>query len=195
MVSHESESAFVHNIGLHPWVPRCNVVEYELILVLQGVLVSLIIAVWFTDFINTTPYGDLLPPNSMFFAHPFAFLGRYTDVYKMHVEYVSNETAERRRQKVEDVKKRAEYRKAHGIDDGETVLGGWTARRDGEEMGPALREGAVEFRKPGVPEPAQAMEVAAAAAGVEKDVGNETETYVDFEGKEQRVRKKWFGIF
>lgn len=133
----------------------------------------------------------------MFFAHPLAFFGRYVDVYKMHVEYVSNETAERRRQKVEDVKKRAEYRKAHGIDDGETVLGGWTARKDDEEMGAALREGAVEFRKPGVLEPERGMEAAAAAAAVggKKEASKEAETYVDFEGKEQPVKKKWFGIF
>lgn len=132
----------------------------------------------------------------MFFAHPFAFLGRYVEVYKMHVEYVSNETAERRRQKVEDVKKRAEYRKAHGMDAGEGAIGGWTARADGEEMGPALREGAVEFGKPAAPTPENTMEVAAAAAlAAEEDGRRGADTYLDFEGKEQVARKKWFGIF
>lgn len=135
----------------------------------------------------------------MFFAHPFTFLGRYAEVYQMHVAYVSAETAERRRNKVEDVKKRAEYRKAHGLEGGEEVLGGWTARDDGKEIGPGLREGAVEFGRIGQqPAPEKAMEVAAATA-VPGDVASlkAREMYVDFEGNEKEVptRKKWFGIF
>lgn len=166
----------------------------------QGILVSLVVAVWFNDFMSSTPYRDLLPPNSMFFAHPFAFLGRYVEVYQMHVAYISAETAERRRQRVEDVKKRAEYRKAHGLegeDEGSGVFGGWTARDDGKEMGPALREGAVAFGKPGVPamEAERSMEVAAATVGADDASPKREETYIDFEGKEQKVQRRWFGIF
>lgn len=159
---------------------------------LQTVLISLVLAIWLTDFLSSTPYASLLPPNSMFFAHPFAFLGRYIEVYKMHVAYVSNETAERRRQKVEDVKKRAEYRRAHGMEGGEGVLGGWTARGEGEEMGPALREGAVEL---GMGKGREREMEAAAANAVAEEATRAEATYVDFEGKEQPVRKKWFGIF
>lgn len=163
----------------------------------QGVLISLVVAVWFTDFISTTPYLDLLPPNSMFFAHPFTFLGRYMEVYQMHVVYVSEQTAERRRQKVEDVKKRAEYRKAHGLEGGEEILGGWTARPDGQEMGPALREGAVEIGRSGVfaRNPENAMQVAAATAGADDGASPKVNAYLDFEGNEQPTRKKWFGVF
>lgn len=133
----------------------------------------------------------------MFFAHPFAFVGRYVEVYQMHVAHVTEETAERRRQKVEDVKKRAQYRKAHGLEGGEEVLGGWTARGDGQEMGPALREGAVEFRGVGVTasEPQKAIEVAAATAAPDDASPKSAGTYIDFEGKEQPIRRKWFGIF
>lgn len=156
---------------------------------------SLVMAIWLTDFLSTTPYRDLLPPNSMFFAHPFAFCGRYIEVYRMHVAHVSEETAERRRQKVEDVKKRAEYRRAHGLEGGEEVLGGWTAREDGREMGPALREGAVEFGGVGRAAPERAMEVAQVAALGDDGSPKAAETYVDFAGKEVPVRRKWFGIF
>lgn len=115
----------------------------------------------------------------------------------MHVAYVSNETAERRRQRVEDVKKRAEYRKAHGMEGGDEVLGGWTAREDGREMGPALREGAVEFGRPAMraTAPEKTMELAAATIAPNDQSPKALDTYVDFEGKEQPMRRKWFGIF
>lgn len=34
----------------------------------------------------------------------------------MHIQHVSRETAERRKQKVDDAQKQKEYRKAHGLD-------------------------------------------------------------------------------
>jgi len=58
----------------------------------------------------------------------------------MHTDYISAQTAERRKQKVDDVQKRSEYRKAHGLDK-EGIFGGWTARTDDEVMGPGYREG------------------------------------------------------
>lgn len=156
----------------------------------QSVLVSLVFGIWFNDFMHTTPYKDLLPPNDMFFAHPLIFLQRYWEVYDMHVAYVSEQTAERRRQKVADVRKRSEYRKAHGMDGGEGMFGGWTARSDTEVMGPGLREGGGEVR---APSPETTMELAKAT--VENVEGKAEEaTYVDFEGKKRPV-KKWFGIW
>lgn len=153
--------------------------------------------VWIGDFLHSTPFMDLLPPNSMFFAHPLTFMGRYIEVYQMHSEHVTAQTAEMRRQKVEDVKRRSEYRKAHGLEDGDdSKFGGWTAKSDDEVLGrtPAAREGgelpaAVEASI--VQDLAEATEVAAAAP-VSK---SPEETYVDFEGKTQPVQKKWFGIW
>lgn len=196
MVPYQSDVAFVYHAGMTEQLQMCMQAAI-LTINLQSVLVSLVVAIWFTDFLSNTPYRDLLPPNNMFFAHPFAFLARYAEVYQMHVAYVSAETAERRRQKVEDVKKRAEYRKAHGLEGGKEVLGGWTARGDGQEIGPALREGAVEFGRPEVPAPGKAMEVAGVAAARAGDEASPkaAETYVDFEGKEQSARRKWFGMF
>ncbi|KAJ9648007.1 hypothetical protein H2199_001784 [Coniosporium tulheliwenetii] len=71
--------------------------------------------------------------------HPIQYLTQFKEVYKMHTAYITAETQERRRRKVEDVQKRAEYRKAHGLES-EQGLGGWTAKKEGEEMGPALAE-------------------------------------------------------
>lgn len=54
----------------------------------------------------------------------------------MHVAYTTAQTAERRRLKTEDVRKRAEYRKAHGLEEaGEGVLGGWTVKGEGRTEG------------------------------------------------------------
>lgn len=135
----------------------------------------------------------------MFFAHPFSFVRRYIEVYDMHAGYISAQTAEMRKQKVEDVKKRAEYRKAHGLDEKEEGLfGGWTAKPDGpgELLAAADREGGVGAS----PVATDAPPVAQIQAPVQ-DVGAAAateaagETYVDFEGKTQPVKKKWFGIW
>lgn len=108
-----------------------------------GILLSLVIGTWFQNFLHTTPYKDLLPPNSMFLAHPYQFLMQYVEVYQMHTEYNTRKVMERRKSVVDDVQKRAQYRKAHGLDDGEKAgwFGGWTARTDAETLGPGLRTG------------------------------------------------------
>lgn len=50
---------------------------------------------------------------------------------------------EKRKQQTDDVARRAEYRKAHGLDSGEKagLFGGWTARSDDQMLGPAPRTG------------------------------------------------------
>ncbi|KAK4987138.1 hypothetical protein LTR50_004835 [Elasticomyces elasticus] len=129
-------------------------------------LISLAFFTFVTNFTNNTPYKDMLPPGSLIFSHPFQFVGKYIEVYRMHVSYVSAQTAEKRRRKVEDVQKRAEYRKAHGLD--QDGLFGWTAKTNEESIGPALRE--------------------------EGTVTSEDEAFKDFEGKRRPVRK-WLGIW
>ncbi|KAF2484304.1 hypothetical protein BDY17DRAFT_323171 [Neohortaea acidophila] len=162
---------FLTNRAVHVWITL-------------SVLLSLIFAIWFSDFYYTTPFQDLLPPKSMFYSHPFQYLGRYWSVYQMHVDHTSAEVAERRKQKVDDVKKRSDYRKAHGMEDG--GLFGWTAKTDEEELGPALREG-------GGSGPNPAVDIASPTAVI--DTKAEEHVYLDFEGKTQVARKKWFGIW
>lgn len=113
----------------------------------------------------------------------------------MHSEHVTAKTAEMRRQKVEDVKRRSEYRKAHGLEDADdSKFGGWTAKSDDEVLGPtpAMREGGqlpVELGS------SIAMDLA--QAEVKPPVANDAteKTYVDFEGNTRPVEKKWFGIW
>lgn len=109
----------------------------------------------------------------------------------MHVAYTSAETAERRKAKMDDVAKRSEFRKAHGIESNESgVFGGWTAKPDEDNLGPADREGgraaAVAPDTDASPIATEVKEAVAAA-----DDGS----FVDFEGKTQPAKKKWFGIW
>lgn len=144
--------------------------------------------VWIGDFLYSTPYMDLLPPNSMFFAHPFTFMGRYIEVYQMHSEYVTAQTAEMRKQKTEDVKRRSEYRKAHGLEDEESSkFGGWAAKADKEDESAAMREGGEQS--------SISMDLAQQAEEKVAAPDAPVDTYVDFEGKTQPVQKKWFGIW
>ena len=87
----------------------------------------------------------------------------------MNSDYVTAETMERRKRKVEDVAKRAAYRKAHGLDKDES-FGGWTAKSDEQLLGPGIPVGGAEV--------------------VEGD-RPQSEPVV----RDKRPLKKWFGIW
>ncbi|MCJ1313083.1 hypothetical protein MMC25_006760 [Agyrium rufum] len=99
--------------------------------IIMSTLTSLALFTFITDFKRSTPYADLLPQYS-FYSAPIEFLKQWGHVYKMHTEYISAETAARRQKKIEDVKKRGRYRKAHGLDKQEG-FGGWMAKLDDDE--------------------------------------------------------------
>lgn len=110
----------------------------------------------------------------------------------MHVEHVSEETQKRRQDKIADARKRDEYRRAHGLNDGQGILGGWIGRSDEERhsLSPALREGR------GLPAPAVEPDASPVRIEpVDADTGKGEDVYVDFEGHPVPVKKKWFGIW
>lgn len=127
----------------------------------------------------------------MFFSHPIAFLSRYAQVYNLHSQYISIQTAEYRKNKVDDVRKRAEYRKAHGLNEAEGVFGGWSARDDKSEGQVKSKEGealAAVGNEMAVGKESKAL----AAAAVDKEGAEEM--YTDFEGRRKPI-KKWLGIW
>jgi len=207
---------FLTNRNLHLYITlvmmfRDPTAERHVTNVTQSILVSLTVGIWYQDFMSNTPYTDLLPPNSMLFAHPITFFRRWAEVWQMHVAYVSAQTAERRKQKVDDVQKRSEYRKAHGQEgqDGSSggLFGGWTAKDDADTMVPALREGGavsagglaspvgLAHAPHEIKESAKQVETAAAHNGMNVVGAAKDGTYVDFEGNQQPPQKKWFGIW
>jgi hypothetical protein len=75
----------------------------------------------------------MIPPISEFPRHPFQYIGVCIDVLRMHEEHESALTAEKRRRKIEDVSKRNEYRKAHGMEPATGFFGGTTVTAPGKE--------------------------------------------------------------
>jgi hypothetical protein len=63
----------------------------------------------------------MVPPISEFRSHPFKYIRTCFEVLKLHEEHESAITAEKRRRRVDDVAKRSEYRKAHGLDQAQGI--------------------------------------------------------------------------
>ncbi|KAF3070625.1 putative major facilitator superfamily protein [Daldinia childiae] len=93
---------FIHSRGIHLFITL-------------GTLTSLGIYTFIANFNAKSPFANLIPPISELPWHPFQYLGVVIDVMRMHEEHESALTAEKRRRKVDDVAKRNEYRKAHGM--------------------------------------------------------------------------------
>lgn len=107
--------------------------------IVQGILFSLASYTTVTHFKRTSKFGDMLPPASDLFFHPIDFIRTCLEILRLHTAHVSAETAEKRRRKVEDVQKRAQYRKKHGLEHED--FGGWTSKQDGQDLGPAIPTG------------------------------------------------------
>jgi hypothetical protein len=103
----------------------------------QSTLFSLAVFVFVTNFKQNSPFADMIPPWTDLFAHPIAFWRRWIDIIRMNTAHVAAETQERRTRKVEDVAKRAQFRKAHGLEGGDG-FGGWTAKSDAQLLGPGM---------------------------------------------------------
>jgi hypothetical protein len=89
-----------------------------------------------TNFKNTSKFADMLPAASDMFFHPIAFTRTCLEVLRLHTAHISAETADRRKRVVDDVSKRGEFRKAHGLET--EAFGGWTAKGNKEDLSPPL---------------------------------------------------------
>jgi hypothetical protein len=76
------------------------------------------------------------------------------EVIRLNTAHTTAETQERRKRKVEDVAKRAAYRKAHGLDKDEG-FGGWSAKSDEQVLGPGIAIGDAGSVPEGASEPAE----------------------------------------
>lgn len=126
-----------------------------------------------------SPYADMIPPISEFPSHPIDYIGTCFHVLRLHEEHISAVTAEKRRRKVEDVAKRNEYRKAHGLDPAQGIES-WTGSSEASAASPAAPAGdaPVPAALP-VSDETQAQQSSQAASSITED------------GK----RKKFLGIF
>jgi hypothetical protein len=62
------------------------------------------------DFMSKTIYGELVPSKKDFLRHPFESTSRFIEVYKMHIEHITQVAQEQRLKKMEDTEKRKQFR-------------------------------------------------------------------------------------
>lgn len=103
-----------------------------------GVLSSLAGFTFLVTLRNDSKFGDLLPEPKDAIWHPIVTAKIVFEVLRLDGEAKSAETKARRERRVEDVVKRGEYRKAHGLET--EGFGGWTAK----EAPPAAVQEAME---------------------------------------------------
>lgn len=143
-------------------------------------MTSLAVYTFAAKFNATSPFADLIPPLSEFPKQPVNYVRTCVEVLKLHEEHESAVTAEKRKRRVDDVAKRNEYRKAHGLSASQGI-DEWT----GTAAPP--------------PPPAQAEQeatAAAAAAPLPVAVVNTAEApSPDLGLQADGKRKKFLGIF
>ena len=83
---------------------------------IQGFLLSLAIFVGIKNFQHTSPFADMLPERSDYIYHPILSIRTLWEVVRLTEQHNSAVIVEKRRKKADDIAKRAEYRKAHGLD-------------------------------------------------------------------------------
>jgi hypothetical protein len=115
----------------------------------------------------------MLPHWPQLFLHPIEFFRTTTEVIRLDAERTTAETMERRKRKVEDVQKRAQYRKAHGMEQDEG-FGGWTAKSDEQSLGPAIPLGNSDGQSP---------------------IAEEGNSDGSEQVREKKPLKKWLGIW
>ncbi|KAI0518227.1 hypothetical protein F5B22DRAFT_600368 [Xylaria bambusicola] len=152
---------FINNRGIH-------------IFITLGTLTSLALFTFAQNFKAKSPFADLVPPISEFPRHPFQYIGVCLDVLRMHEEHESAQTAEKRRRKVDDIAKREEYRKAHGL---EPVRSGFLGAKAAE------------------PAPSSAVETVDDASPVIVVETLAAEPNATAESTSEGKRKKFLGIF
>ncbi|OBT42837.1 hypothetical protein VE00_08163 [Pseudogymnoascus sp. WSF 3629] len=118
-----------------------------------GVLSSLAGFTFLVSLRRDSKFGDLLPEPKDAIWHPIATLRTVVEVLRLDAEAKSAETKARRERRVEDVAKRGEYRKAHGLET--EGFGGWTAK----EAPPAAVQEAMEAGEEAVEHPKQRRQV------------------------------------
>ncbi|KAI1269910.1 hypothetical protein F5Y18DRAFT_113230 [Xylariaceae sp. FL1019] len=152
---------FINSRGIHAFITL-------------GTLTGLALYTFSQNFSSTSPYAPMIPPISTFPSHPIQYISLCIEALRLHEEHESAITAEKRRQRVDDVAKRNAYRKAHGM---EPASGFWGARAE-------------EFKKPDVKEGEGEVDIQSPQK-VEVDPLIDVGSTVDDEGK----RKKFMGIF
>lgn len=128
-------------------------------------------------------HADLLPSSSDFASHPIDSVGMVFEVLRLDAEMRSAETGAKRTREVDDVERRARYRKAHGLP-AEQGIASWLPNGGKAVEPPVVEEVPVEGGK------AEGGKVVAGEDG--GVVGRDDAVVAD---PVPEARKKWFGVF
>ncbi|RKU43901.1 hypothetical protein DL546_006644 [Coniochaeta pulveracea] len=94
------------------------------LVVTMGTLTSLAVFTFVQNFKQTSPFAHMMPAASDFIYHPIDTAGQIVEIIRLSEAHNSAIVAEKRKRRVDDVEKRNEYRKAHGLPDTRGFFGG-----------------------------------------------------------------------
>ncbi|KAK4240255.1 hypothetical protein C8A03DRAFT_13416 [Achaetomium macrosporum] len=179
---------FIHNRWIHVFIT-------------VGTLSGLAIFTFAMNFKHTSPFADMLPPASDYLYHPISSVRMLIEVLRLHEAHKTAQINEKRKRNVEDVAKRAAYRKAHGLPDEMGLFNQPMARiKTDEEMaaerGQAGNGVQQQQRQGGEQKLEESGEAAVAAAGTQK-IGPEVRRLTEEERQAvvKEAKQKWLGIF
>lgn len=177
---------FLTTRWIHAWIAMVcslSLSSYiqNVMLIVQGVLVSLATFTFMENFKRTSPFAHLMPGWSGLLSHPINTISQAVSVWKMHVQHNSVLAREKRHKRIDDAEKRRQYRVAHGLE------------------APAVADTAAAAAAAAVEDDQSPVSAAAAdtmVAPVKKEAQPvaATEEYRDFGGEKKPV-KKWLGIW
>ncbi|KAK4038700.1 hypothetical protein C8A01DRAFT_47722 [Parachaetomium inaequale] len=182
---------FLHNRWIH-------------VVITVGTLTTLAIFTFTLSFKHTSPFADMLPPASDFLYHPISSTRMLIEVLRLHEAHKTARINDKRRRNVEDVAKRAAYRKAHGLPDEMGLFNQPMAkiRKDGGEGGDDASPVAAAAAASGEGQGAEAAGAGEGAAATPESEGKGNKgpevrrlTEEERQAVVEKAKGKWMGIF
>ncbi|KAK4190012.1 hypothetical protein QBC35DRAFT_491767 [Podospora australis] len=168
------------------------------LVITMGSLASLAIYTMILNFKSTSPFADMLPSYEDLLWHPIDSTRMAIEVIQLTESHKTRRIQEKRKRAIEDVQKRAEYRKAHGLPE---EMGLFNMKRATINMdGDAEKKPAAAAVDDASPVATTAGEEAAAAPVEAKARKNEPVEVRRLTEEEQRkvvesTKGKWLGVF
>ncbi|KAI5863452.1 hypothetical protein GGS23DRAFT_621096 [Durotheca rogersii] len=181
---------FIHSRGIH-------------LCITLGTLGSLAVYTFAANFRATSPYADMVPPLADLPRDPLAYARLAFEALRLHEQHQAALAGETRRQRADDLLKRNEYRRAHGLEPATRGFFGGAgeirtpgpappaAPADPADVGSPVAAVAAQ-EPPPPPLPPVAAEVAAEAPETAPAAPVEA---APVEATPDGKRKKYFGIF
>lgn len=141
----------------------------------------------------------MLPPLGDYLWHPLRSVGVLVEVLRLHEAHKTARISEKRKRNVEDVAKRAAYRKAHGLPEEMGLFNQPMARIKTDDEVAAEKNAAAAAAAAVAPQAQQRGEQTGPIAeeAAEAHDGHEARRLTEAERREvvKETRGKWLGIF